>query len=149
MPILHDFVDAVPTAELEPRTETYVQSDEADMGITYAELTAFGKLRKVSKLGPYSCFRRLLNDWKTDRPEKEGDDAPRMTPREIANKTKFFFHYYAINRYVDPSQRRSRFRTPQFQINIAKLLTISEIRIARISSILILNWVMFIQDSLC
>ncbi|RDI87274.1 hypothetical protein Vi05172_g2917 [Venturia inaequalis] len=88
MPILHDFVDAVPTAELEPITATHVQSDEADMGITYAELTAFGKLRKVNKLGPYGCFRRLLEDWSVDRPVKEGDDAPRMTPREIASKTK-------------------------------------------------------------
>ncbi|QDS67499.1 hypothetical protein FKW77_001435 [Venturia effusa] len=99
MPILHDFVDAVPTAELEPITDTHVQSDEADMGITYAELTAFGKLRKVNKLGPYGCFRRLLEDWSIDRPKNEGDDAPRMTPREIAQKTKFFFHYYAINRH--------------------------------------------------
>lgn len=98
MPILHDFVEAVPTAELEPITETHVQSDEADMGFTYAELTAFGKLRKVNKFGPFGCFRRLLEDWSVDRPEKEGDDAPRMTPREIATKTKSFFHYYQINR---------------------------------------------------
>lgn len=100
MPILHDFVDAVPTAELEPITDTYVQSDEADMGITYAELTAFGRLRKCYKLGPYGCFRRLLEDWSIDRPEKKGDDEPRLSPSEIAKKTKFFFHYYAINRCV-------------------------------------------------
>jgi NAD+ synthase (glutamine-hydrolysing) len=53
IPCLHDFLTAVPTAELEPITETYVQSDEADMGMTYDELTTFGRLRKVNKLGPY------------------------------------------------------------------------------------------------
>lgn len=42
MPCLEDFLTATPTAELEPVTEDYTQSDEADMGITYAELTAFG-----------------------------------------------------------------------------------------------------------
>lgn len=42
MPCLEDFLTATPTAELEPVTEEYTQSDEADMGLTYAELTAFG-----------------------------------------------------------------------------------------------------------
>lgn len=42
MPCLEGFLTATPTAELEPVTEDYTQSDEADMGITYAELTAFG-----------------------------------------------------------------------------------------------------------
>jgi NH3-dependent NAD+ synthetase len=31
MPLLQKFVDAPPTAELEPITETYTQSDEVDM----------------------------------------------------------------------------------------------------------------------
>ena len=43
LPILEEFLHATPTAELEPRTATYVQSDEADMGVTYAELGTFGK----------------------------------------------------------------------------------------------------------
>jgi hypothetical protein len=42
LPCLEDFLNATPTAELEPVTEDYTQSDEADMGMTYAELTAFG-----------------------------------------------------------------------------------------------------------
>jgi NH3-dependent NAD+ synthetase len=29
------FLDATPTAELEPITENYVQADEADMGMSY------------------------------------------------------------------------------------------------------------------
>ena len=35
LPVLETFINAVPTAELEPITATYVQSDEADMGMTY------------------------------------------------------------------------------------------------------------------
>lgn len=35
MPLLRDFIDAPPTAELEPRTDEYIQSDEVDMGCTY------------------------------------------------------------------------------------------------------------------
>lgn len=42
LPILQSFIDAPPTAELEPITETYTQSDEADMGMSYNELSVFG-----------------------------------------------------------------------------------------------------------
>lgn len=61
LPILHEFLNATPTAELEPITSTYVQSDEADMGVTYAELSTFGYLRKIAKLGPWSMYERLLH----------------------------------------------------------------------------------------
>ncbi|EPS39260.1 hypothetical protein H072_6954 [Dactylellina haptotyla CBS 200.50] len=88
IPILHDFLTATPTAELEPITKEYVQSDEADMGMTYDELSVFGRLRKVEKCGPYSMFTKLLHLW-----------YPRLTPSEIATKTKNFFWYYAINRH--------------------------------------------------
>ena len=54
MPILKEFLDATPTAELEPITENYVQKDEVDMGMTYEELSIFGTLRKVARCGPYS-----------------------------------------------------------------------------------------------
>jgi NAD+ synthase (glutamine-hydrolysing) len=37
LPILKEFLDATPTAELEPITKEYVQSDEVDMGMTYDE----------------------------------------------------------------------------------------------------------------
>jgi len=39
LPILQEFLDATPTAELEPITKDYVQSDEIDMGMTYEELS--------------------------------------------------------------------------------------------------------------
>lgn len=63
LPILHDFLTAIPTAELEPVTKEYVQSDEVDMGMTYDELSLFGNLRKVDKCGPYSMFTKLLHEW--------------------------------------------------------------------------------------
>ena len=56
-------MSAIPTAELQPITETYVQSDEADMGMTYDELSVFGRLRKVDKCGPYSMFTKLVHEW--------------------------------------------------------------------------------------
>lgn len=56
IPCLSEFVHATPTAELEPFSDDYVQSDEADMGMSYAELTAFGK-------GTHSCcqFSEISN----------------------------------------------------------------------------------------
>ncbi|KAK0626769.1 hypothetical protein B0T14DRAFT_425024 [Immersiella caudata] len=99
LPCLHDFLTAVPTAELEPITENYVQSDEADMGMTYQELTIFGRLRKLNKLGPYAMFQRLVHDWSVDRRRTPGDDAPAYTPAQVAEKVKRFYHFYAINRH--------------------------------------------------
>lgn len=79
------FINAVPTAELEPITENYVQADEvsyrrglsrhrsrkrctdsnvqADMGMTYDELSIFGRLRKVERCGPYGMFTKLVHEW--------------------------------------------------------------------------------------
>ncbi|KAF9429455.1 glutamine-dependent NAD(+) synthetase [Entomortierella beljakovae] len=88
MPILSSFLNATPTAELEPITETYVQADEVDMGMTYDELTEFGRLRKVYKCGPYSMFTKLVHIW-----------SDRMEVAEIAIKVKRFFFYYSINRH--------------------------------------------------
>ncbi|KAF1833674.1 glutamine-dependent NAD(+) synthetase with GAT domain-containing protein [Decorospora gaudefroyi] len=87
-PILREFIEATPTAELEPLTEGYAQSDEADMGMTYAELSEFGRCRKERKLGPYGTWIRLAHEWSDE-----------YTPREVAVKVKRFFHYYAINRH--------------------------------------------------
>ncbi|SCU98300.1 LAFA_0G16974g1_1 [Lachancea sp. 'fantastica'] len=88
MPILDKFLTATPTAELEPITKDYVQSDEIDMGMTYEELSIFGYLRKVEKCGPYSMFLKLLHEW-----------SPKLTPRQVAEKVKRFFFFYAINRH--------------------------------------------------
>ncbi|KAJ3514988.1 hypothetical protein NLJ89_g2039 [Agrocybe chaxingu] len=88
LPILQSFIDAVPTAELEPITETYVQSDEADMGMTYDELSVFGRLRKVEKCGPYSTFTKLVHEWGSF-----------LSPLQIAEKVKLFFFEHARNRH--------------------------------------------------
>ncbi|KAK7060897.1 glutamine-dependent NAD(+) synthetase [Paramarasmius palmivorus] len=88
LPILANFLDAVPTAELEPITENYVQSDEADMGMTYDELSVFGRLRKVEKCGPYSTFTKLIHEWGSF-----------LSPIQIAEKVKLFFFEHARNRH--------------------------------------------------
>ncbi|KAH9893292.1 glutamine-dependent NAD(+) synthetase with GAT domain-containing protein [Cubamyces lactineus] len=88
LPVLTEFLEAVPTAELEPITETYVQADEADMGMTYDELSVFGRLRKVEKCGPWSMFTKLCHEWGSF-----------LSPQQIAEKVKHFFFEYARNRH--------------------------------------------------
>lgn len=88
MPILEEFLNATPTAELEPITEYYVQSDEVDMGMTYAELSQYGRMRKVERCGPFSMFYKLLHEW-----------GGQLRPTEVAAKVKRFFFYYSINRH--------------------------------------------------
>ena len=86
-PVLGEIVEAPPTAELEPITETYTQTDEEDMGMTYAELSRFGQLRKMEQCGPVRMFERLVEEWE------------HIPPREVAEKVKHFFRCYAINRH--------------------------------------------------
>ncbi|XP_042640667.1 glutamine-dependent NAD(+) synthetase isoform X2 [Tyto alba] len=86
---LRSIMSAPPTAELEPLVDGQVaQTDEADMGMTYSELSIYGKLRKIAKAGPYSMFCKLINMWKEV-----------CTPREVASKVKHFFRMYSINRH--------------------------------------------------
>ena len=87
LPVLSSFLEAPPTAELEPITADYVQSDEADMGMTYEELSVLGRLRKLQKCGPYSMFVKLLAIW------------PSLAPDALAAKVKLFFFEYARNRH--------------------------------------------------
>ncbi|GAV68689.1 CN_hydrolase domain-containing protein/NAD_synthase domain-containing protein [Cephalotus follicularis] len=79
---------APPTAELEPIRSNYSQLDEVDMGMTYEELSVYGRLRKVFRCGPVSMFKNLCYRW-----------GARLTPTEIADKVKHFFKYYSINRH--------------------------------------------------
>ena len=87
LPVLASFLSAPPTAELEPITAEYVQSDEADMGMTYNELSIMGRLRKMNKCGPYSMCVKLFSMW------------PTLAPDAIAAKVKLFFFEYARNRH--------------------------------------------------
>ncbi|GAX84189.1 hypothetical protein CEUSTIGMA_g11612.t1 [Chlamydomonas eustigma] len=80
---------APPTAELEPIREGQApQRDEVDMGMTYEELSVFGRLRQIARCGPLSMFRRCLQMW-----------GNMYTAKVIADKVKHFFRYYAINRH--------------------------------------------------
>ena len=92
---LDEVLDAKPTAELEPLAEggKIAQSDEEDMGMTYKELSIYGKLRSQSKCGPYSMFCKLLHLWCGANSEE------RLTPEDVATKVKLFFRFYSINRH--------------------------------------------------
>ncbi|KAI8440358.1 hypothetical protein MSG28_001692 [Choristoneura fumiferana] len=59
-----------------------------DMGMTYAELSEFGRLRKMQNCGPFSMFQKLVHAW-----------SDKCTPQEVAEKVKHFFRCYAINRH--------------------------------------------------
>ena len=52
------------------------------MGLTYAELDEFGKMRKIERCGPLSMFERLVVKW------------DHMTPEEVSVKVKRFFRAY-------------------------------------------------------
>eukprot|EP00192_Tetraselmis_astigmatica_P007759 CAMPEP_0117672142 /NCGR_PEP_ID=MMETSP0804-20121206/13736_1 /TAXON_ID=1074897 /ORGANISM="Tetraselmis astigmatica, Strain CCMP880" /LENGTH=695 /DNA_ID=CAMNT_0005480703 /DNA_START=32 /DNA_END=2119 /DNA_ORIENTATION=- len=87
-PALQGVVEATPTAELEPLTEGACgQTDEADMGMSYEELGIYGRLRKISRCGPVSMYRTLVHLWS------------HCTPTQVAEKVKFFFRFYSINRH--------------------------------------------------
>jgi NAD+ synthase (glutamine-hydrolysing) len=88
-PELAEVEAAPPSAELEPLREGQKpQIDEDDMGMTYDELSIFGRLRKISRCGPVSMLRSCLQLW-------QGLHSPLV----IATKVKAFFRFYAINRH--------------------------------------------------
>ena len=65
MSALGNVLTATPTAELVPLADggQIVQSDEEEMGMSYDELSIYGRLRSQSKCGPYSMFCKLLHMW--------------------------------------------------------------------------------------
>ncbi|XP_047630951.1 glutamine-dependent NAD(+) synthetase isoform X2 [Phacochoerus africanus] len=89
LPALQSILEAPATAELEPLVDGQVsQTDEEDMGVTYSELSVYGRLRKIAKTGPYSMFCKLLVLWKDT-----------CSPRQVADKVKRFFSKYSANRH--------------------------------------------------
>lgn len=79
--IIDDIIEAPPTAELEPLNQGQLtQTDEEDMGMTYAELSEYSKLRKMHHCGPYSMYCKLVHIWSSD-----------CSPSEVAEKVKHFF----------------------------------------------------------
>lgn len=86
---LSGILAAPPTAELEPLKDGQVsQTDEADMGMTYSELSVIGRLRKISKCGPFSMFCKLIHMWRDV-----------LSPTQVAQKVKHFFRMYSVNRH--------------------------------------------------
>ncbi|XP_068594886.1 glutamine-dependent NAD(+) synthetase-like [Brachionichthys hirsutus] len=86
---LRPILVAPPTAELEPLKDGQVsQTDEEDMGMSYSELSVIGRLRKISKCGPFSMFCKLLHTWRG-----------MFSPTEVAQKVKHFFRMYSANRH--------------------------------------------------
>ncbi|XP_050390944.1 glutamine-dependent NAD(+) synthetase [Patella vulgata] len=86
---LKEIYAASPTAELEPLSDGQIaQTDEQDMGMTYEELSVYGKLRKQKYCGPYSMFCKLIYFWSNS-----------CSPSEVAAKVKHFFRSYSINRH--------------------------------------------------
>lgn len=93
--VLNDVANAPPTAELRPieqgedgnTNQEHTQTDEEDMGMSYAELGLYGRLRKISRCGPVSMYRKLCVTWS------------HLSPHEVAAKVKRFFYYYSINRH--------------------------------------------------
>ena len=93
LPVLREIAEAKPSAELRPfdPNETYsTQLDEDEMGMSYEELDEFGRLRKIDRAGPLSMFEHLLLKWGDHQTTHR-----QMTPRQIADKVKLFFKFYA------------------------------------------------------
>jgi NAD+ synthase (glutamine-hydrolysing) len=77
--------------------QEHSQTDEEDMGMSYAELSIFGRLRKIGLCGPLSMYRALVNGVGLD---ETSIDAWAALPRaDVAIKVKRFFKFYAINRH--------------------------------------------------
>ncbi len=66
------------------------QADEDEMGMSYDELSVFGRLRKESRCGPFSMYMCLKTQWAVERG---------LSCEEVAAKVKRFFKFYAINRH--------------------------------------------------
>ncbi|XP_027870670.1 glutamine-dependent NAD(+) synthetase isoform X2 [Xiphophorus couchianus] len=86
---LRGILAAPPTAELEPLKDGRLsQTDESDMGMMYSELSVIGRLRKISKCGPFSMFCKLIHLWRDV-----------LSPTQVAQKVKHFFRMYSVNRH--------------------------------------------------
>lgn len=108
MPVLQEIAGAPPTAELRPQQQQqqqeggiegepeemaeHSQLDEEEMGMTYDELSWFGKLRKLSRCGPVSMYRKLVVLW--GQTTKYA-----LSPTTVAEKVQRFFYYYSVNRH--------------------------------------------------
>jgi len=87
--LIDDILNAIPSAELTGES----QADEKDIGLTYQDLSLFGRLRRgeYGCCGPFKLFCKLWDD-------KEKFKQP-SDPVKLANKVKRFFILHARNRH--------------------------------------------------
>ena len=93
-PTLTAILESPPTAELEPATADYRQTDEADMSMSYDELGVYGRLRKIYRCGPVSMYEKCRDMWTGSGAGSRG-----LQARQVGQKVKDFFYYYAVNRH--------------------------------------------------
>jgi len=101
LPILNSVVEATPSAELSG--EEGVQSDEVDMGMSYAELADLGYIRKVDHSGPLRTFEKVRTKWADEQhqitPSRRKDPQPVGQVQQTAQKVKDFYFYHNVNRH--------------------------------------------------
>ena len=79
------------------------------MGMTYDELSIFGRLRKIDRCGPYGMFSKLVHEWGNFLSPAQVRLFPSLShlvrllnshPHvQIAEKVKLFFFEHARNRH--------------------------------------------------
>lgn len=92
LPSLVTIYSAHASAELRPKdpnSGNANQVSEDEMGMTFTELQDYGRLRKIERCGPMSMFQKLVHMWRDSK----------LSPKEICEKVKLFFRFYAINRH--------------------------------------------------
>jgi NAD+ synthase (glutamine-hydrolysing) len=96
--IIDRIVYAIPSAELTGED----QKDEEDLGLTYDELSIFGKLRRgqFGTYGPFGMFCKIWDERQSSHINSAIKDlANNPDPEVIAKKVKRFFTLYANNRH--------------------------------------------------
>lgn len=93
------------------------QADEDEMGMSYDELSVFGRLRKESRCGPFSMYLALRSQWAIERG---------LPCDEVAKKVKRFFIFYAINRHkmttVTPSYHAENYSPDDNRYDLRQFL---------------------------
>lgn len=114
--VLGRVASAQPSAELTGKEG--VQTDEADMGMSYSELGDLGVCRKIEHCGPLSTFLKLRDRWADGRaislssratgvgkrahvgePCAAGLPVPSSHDEKVAQKVKDFYFFNGMNRH--------------------------------------------------
>ncbi|KAJ8527043.1 hypothetical protein K7X08_029520 [Anisodus acutangulus] len=97
---------APPTAELEPIRSNYSQLDEVDMGMTYEQLSVYGRLRKIFRCGPLSIFKNLCYKWGTkltpaEHSESYSPEDNRFDLRQFLYNVRWPYQFRKIDELVN------------------------------------------------